>query len=271
VRGRPPGPSHKTLALIEEAHAVLEAHRPMTLRQLHYQLVSKQVIENTQSQYGALMRAMVKARLSGEIPWEWMEDRLRKPRHVSMWNGLTDFGDTVVSSYRKNVWATQPRLMEVWLEKDALSGIFADILDRYGVTLCVGRGYDGWDSINSAAKRYARWTDREGTHPQILYFGDFDPSGEDMVRSLKARLIELMGEEGPYGFRITKCALTPEDIEQYELPPDFTKAGDRRSAKHIARHGDVAVELDALPLDVLEERIESAIKEHMDLDALAGC
>ena len=49
----------------------------------------------------------------------------------------------------------------------------------------------------------------------ILYFGDFDPSGEDMVRSLPERL-------GSYP-EIVKCALTFDDVERYDLPSDFTK------------------------------------------------
>jgi hypothetical protein len=52
------------------------------------------------------------------------------------------------------VWLTQPAYVEVWLEKDALSGIFEKELRPYGVTLNVGRGYDGWDSSHHAADRY---------------------------------------------------------------------------------------------------------------------
>src|SRR5262249_2269963 len=52
----------------------------------------------------------------------------------------------------------------------------------------------------------------------VLYFGDFDPSGEDMVRSLRERLGEL------YSYpEIIKCALTLDDIRRYHLPTDFTK------------------------------------------------
>ena len=43
------------------------------------------------------------------------------------------------------MWADQPRYCECWLEKDALSGIFEEVLEPYGVTLNVGRGFDGWE------------------------------------------------------------------------------------------------------------------------------
>ncbi len=126
-----------------------------------------------------------------------MEDRTRRPRHVAMWENLADFAKTAVRAYRCDVWAEQDTYLEVWLEKDALSGIFEDVLDAYGVTLNVGRGYNGWDSIHNAAERY-----EQGADTTVLYFGDFDPSDEDMVRSLRERL----------GFsdcasEILKCAL----------------------------------------------------------------
>ena len=36
----------------------------------------------------------------------------------------------------------------------------------------------------------------------------------------------------------------------------------------MARWGDIAVELDALPLDALQERIIAEVERRMDLDAL---
>ena len=81
----------KTARPIEEAAAVLTDHHPMTLRQVYYQLVSRQVLKNNRSQYQALSKALVTARREGLIPWEWIEDRLRRPRRVSMWDDLPDF------------------------------------------------------------------------------------------------------------------------------------------------------------------------------------
>jgi DNA polymerase family A len=124
--------------------------------------------------------------------------------------------------------------------------------------LNVGRGFDSATSVKDAADRFG-----SGGGITVLYFGDFDPSGEDMVRSLRERLAELGSEP-----EIIKCALTFEDIERYDLPPDFTKATDSRSAAFVARYGDVAVELDALPVNVLRERITNEVRIRMDLEAL---
>jgi hypothetical protein len=206
---------------------------------------------------------LVKDRLDGVIPWEWIKDRLRVPRRVQMWSALPSFVRTVRLAYRRDVWQDQPEYLEVWLEKDALSGIFQGVLSRYGVMLNVGRGFDSWSSLKNTSDRYG-----DGEDVTILYFGDFDPSGEDMVRSLRERLADPDLPNGGCQPEITKYALTFDDIERYQLPPDFTKATDSRRDAFVARYGDVAVELDALPGEVLRGRLIREVEAHMDLKAL---
>jgi hypothetical protein len=248
----------KTEAIIQAAHEVLEAYHPMTVRQVYYQLVSKQIIENNRGEYNGVSKALVCARQEGIIPWDWIEDRLRMPRAVQQWDDLADFIGTVKRSYRRDVWATQERYLECWLEKDALSGIFEKVLNPFGATLNVGRGFDGWSSIYNAAQRFGEKEDAT-----ILYFGDFDPSGEDMVRSLRERLAYLGAEP-----LIKKCALTAKDIDTYHLPPALAKTTDTRSAAFIQEHGNRCVELDALPADVLEDRIREEVESIIDGEAL---
>jgi hypothetical protein len=83
------------------------------------------------------------------------------------------------------------------------------------------------------------------------------------VRSLRDQLDDRGSRP-----EITKCALTFADIERYELAADFTTASDTQSAAFVAKWGDVSVELDALPIEVLRGRIVSVIESRMDLDAL---
>jgi hypothetical protein len=254
------GKSAKTISIEDALCGVLEAHHPMTVRQAYYQLVAAQVIPNSRASYQKISGILVDLRKDGTIPWEWVEDRLRRPRAPSMWEGPKDFAEMACRVYRRDVWTTQTEYFETWLEKDALSGIFEDVLSYYGVTLNVGRGYDGWDSIRNAADRF-------GEHDKVtvLYFGDFDPSGEDMARSLRERLAFFDVEP-----ELIKVALTAEDIERYHLPPDPAKLSDTRAAAFIEAHGNVSVELDALPVDVLRERIVSEVESRMDLPALVA-
>jgi hypothetical protein len=213
----------KTASLIEAAAAILAESNPMTVRQVFYRLVARQVIPNSRAAYQACSKALVAARREGLIPWHHIEDRLRQPRAVSMWAGLADFAATAAVAYRRDVWAEQSAVLETWLEKDALSGIIADVLNSYGVTLNVGRGFDGWSSIYDAAGRL-------GEDDMILYLGDFDPNGEDMVRSLRERLA-LLGSRP----NIVKVALTFDDVYRYDLPPDFSPSLPTRAAENSLR------------------------------------
>lgn len=248
----------KTLNLIEKSYRVLNEYNPMTLRQVYYQLVAQHVIDNKISEYKRLSNALVKARQEGIIPWEYVEDRVRNPRVVSMWQGLPDFFKTVKNAYRKNIWDNQSLYIEVWLEKDALSGIFTDITGDYGVTLVVGRGYNSWSAYKEATERFNSFDKLVN----ILYFGDFDPSGEDIVRALRDSL-NFFGSSP----EIEKVALTMQDVRDYDLPPDFTKKTDTRSAKFVKHYGDIAVELDALPLPILQQKIRDSIENRLDMNA----
>lgn len=253
----------KTTLIIDTARGILAERNPMTVRQVYYQLVSRQVIKNSKAEYMGVSRALVYARKEKIIPWDWVEDRLRRPRSVSMWEGLTDFAVAIKKSYRKDIWQLQKHYVELWLEKDALSGIFEDVLSEYGVTLNVGRGYDGWDSIHNAGQRFHERENEMGNPCSVLYFGDFDPSGEDMARSLEKRLSFF-----DCNVSVKKCALTLDDITRYSLPPDFAKSTDTRTAAFVKKNGDVSVELDALPVDVLEKRIRDELESVIDIDAI---
>src|SRR5262249_45052143 len=163
----------------------------------------------------------------------------------SMWNDIAEFGEDAVHWYRRDVWKTQPRYLELWVEKDALSGFFADELEPYGVTFNVGRGYDSWSSIKDVADRLACYVDRD---PLIFYFRDFDHSGKNWVIR-QENCLRWFGLK----FETEKVPLPRAHIDRYNLPPNSTKSTDTRAAAHIARHGDIAVELDALPVEVLRE------------------
>jgi hypothetical protein len=237
----------------------------MTLRQVHYRLVSRDDIvhPNTRSAYQVLSEWLRDDRLAGVIPWHWMEDRLRVAKGWAGWDEPGEWAEDALEGYYRDPWQddAQDHYVEVWVEKDALAGIFSAALAEYSVTYNIGRGYDGWTSIKRAADRYRFQLSEYGRESAVLYFGDFDPSGEDMVRSLTERLAQLGATP-----EIVKVALTREDAQR--LPGDVTKADDSRAAAFVAKYGDLAVELDALPVGELRQRIRDSVESRMDMDAL---
>jgi hypothetical protein len=238
------------------------AASPMSLRAVHYRLVSRENVNhpNTQAAYGKLSEWLRDMRLDGTIPWRSISDSLRGVRGRTGWASPREWAEAARHTYRRDVWQDQPRYVEVWIEKDALAPAVREACARYRVPYNVGRGYDGWTSIRKAASRYIEreWQRIETT---VLYLGDFDPSGEDMHRSLIDRLARVGAHPD-----VPKIALTVEDARA--LPADFTKVGDSRAAAFVARYGDLAVELDALPAAELRRRITEAIEERMDMGAL---
>jgi hypothetical protein len=250
-------------AVREAAREELAAHHPMTLRQVHYRLVSRADIDhpNTQSAYDTLGGWLRDDRLEGTVLWEWMEDRLRVEQDWPMWDDPKEFLLEIREDYARNVWQDQPDYVEVWCEKDALSGLFKAELWPFRVTLNIGRGYDSWSAIKRAADRYLIRKEAHGMDTTVLYFGDFDPSGEDMHRSLQERFAML----GVYP-AMPKVALTYDEAQH--MPFSLTKGGDSRRDAFVRQYGDLAVELDALPVEELQRRIRSSVRRVMDTDAL---
>ena len=117
--------------LLEKIIKVVEAYKKqgyrMTLRQLFYQLVSKSIIPNTQSQYKKIGGMLTDARLCGQVDWDIIEDRVRAFRMHNEWSDIRSLVDAAVDNYRKNRHAGQQNYVEVWVEKDALSSILEPI------------------------------------------------------------------------------------------------------------------------------------------------
>jgi hypothetical protein len=252
-------------AVRKAAREELATHHPMTLRQVHYRLVSRPDIvhPNTKSAYDKLSEWLRDDRLNGDVKWEWMEDRLRVEQDWPMWDDPKEFLLELREDYARNVWQDQTHYVEVWCEKDALSGLFKAALTPFRVTLNIGRGYDSWSAIKRAADRYRIRKDKQGMDTTVLYFGDFDPSGEDMHRSL----IERFGMLGAYP-DVPKVALTYAEAQR--MPFSLTKGGDSRRDAFVAQYGDLAVELDALPVEELRLRIRASVRARMDIDALVS-
>lgn len=252
----------ESLRLLEQVRKIVEGYDfALTLRQIYYQLVAKQIIANQQSYYMKLSRLCVIGRDEGILDEESFADRLRQIDKPDSYLDLDDFMNTVKESYRKDKWQDQAAYVEVWTEKDALRSVLTEITYSYDVNLMVVRGQASRTAIYESYKRFAEKID-EGKDCFLYYAGDFDPSGLSIYRSL----VERIGGYGDYGRYITfsRIALTPEQIEKYNLPSEPAKQKDPNCKRFIDEYGDGVVELDSLPPDVLREEIKSCIAQHID-------
>ena len=59
-------------------HHVASQLRPMTVRQVFYQLVKLRLIEKPEREYNdVVVRLLAQLRLEGDLPWEWIADSTR--------------------------------------------------------------------------------------------------------------------------------------------------------------------------------------------------
>jgi len=232
----------------------------LTLRQLYYQLVSRDIIPNKVTEYSKLSSLLVKGRMAGVVDWDAIEDRLRVP-HIPYWVKDTDdaIRDTI-NTYRLDRQDNQEVYIELWVEKDALSGVLKRITEYYHINLMVNRGYSSCTAMHDAYKRLERQYQMD-KDLYILYLGDHDPSGLDMIRDITDRLEEF----GIYP-QIIQIGLTKEQIKKYNPPPNPAKITDPRAGKYIAKHGNTSWEVDALTPEVLHQLVQESVEALIDTD-----
>jgi hypothetical protein len=254
-----------SLALVETCNEIIDDYQGqdlrLTLRQLYYQLVSRNVIPNVERSYKNLSALLNDARLAGLVDWEAIEDRVRTPRRASQWDSISDLVDAAVASFRLPRWAGQDYYAELWVEKDALAGVLEPLAREFHVTLMVNRGYSSASAMYESAQRFI--ANDGGRECALFYLGDFDPSGEDMVRDVRDRL-RLFGAD----VKVTKIALTTDQIETYNPPPNPAKRSDPRAAEFIAKNGATSYEVDALPPNVLAEVVREAFADILDREKM---
>lgn len=163
----------------------------LTLRQLYYQLVSMNAIRNDDVVYKKLSSILDDLRQAGIIDWSAIEDRGRRPQIPYYVEDVADALNDTIRHYRRDRQSGQKNHIEVWTEKDAISGILARVTNKYHVHLVVNKGYSSNSAMYSAYKRFIPFlTDDKDVY--ILYFGDHDPSGLDMIRDIRERILHFL-------------------------------------------------------------------------------
>ncbi len=252
-----------SLDLINKINKVIEDYGQqgyfLTLRQVYYQMVARDIIPNNERSYKNLGALINDARLAGLIDWCAIEDRTRNLQSRSHW---TDPGHIIASaaySYHLDYWKNQENYVEVWIEKDALVGVIGKICDELDVNYFSCRGYVSQSEMWSAAQRLSHMKD-QGKNIILLHLGDHDPSGIDMSRDIKDR--QILFENFDFDFK--RLALNMEQIEEFSPPPNPTKLSDSRATGYIEKYGYECWELDALEPKVINRLIEKNVLKYRD-------
>jgi len=237
------GLSKKSQELITQIGCVIEQYGTMTVRQVYYQLVT-QGYDYRQVAYG-----LAKARELGLVNLNRIIDRSRPTYGMDTWENPAEVLDYYKKYYQLDYWADEQIKVEIWTEKDALSQILYEEAARFRVPVRVTRGF------LSISNQHA-WSNENNV---ILYFGDFDPSGLCIDFSLSNNVYLEYAE-------LHRIALTPEQLDQYDLPSVPVKANDTRSKDYVKQYGNRGWELDALNPMVLRILVKNSIEQYITFD-----
>jgi hypothetical protein len=251
-------PRASTLAMIDQANEILEDYDAqgfvLSVRQLYYQFVARDLLANTQANYNRLAGIVCDAREGGLLDWSYIEDRGRNLESLALWRSPGSIVEACVRSYRRDRWAEQPQRVEVWVEKDALLGVIEQGVQGLDVPFMSCRGYPSVSMIYEASLRL------DGAI--VLHLGDHDPSGIDATRSISDKL-DLYGNDS----EVRRIALTWEQVQAYNPPPNPAKATDSRFMGYVAEYGSECWELDALEPQVIVDLIQNEVKALIDPEA----
>lgn len=246
----------KSLDLIELINGVIDEYSrqgyELTLRQAYYQLVARGYIENNERSYKNIGNLINDGRLAGLIDWHSITDRTRNLRSHAHWEQPQDVIYSAKYSYNLDKWKGQPNYVEVWVEKDALVDIIGQACSPLDTPYFSCRGYTSQSEMWAAAQRFIRQKNREGRY--IIHLGDHDPSGIDMTRDIQERL-EMFGAD----VYVKRVALTMNQVNTYNPPPNPAKITDSRCGKYIDQYGDESWELDALEPQMLTKLITNEV------------
>lgn len=258
--------SDRDKKIIQIANAIIEEYQgqglQLTLRQLYYQFVARDILPNHQKMYKLLGNVINDARLAGHVDWKAIVDHTRNLRGKQFWTSPGELVEAAAESYNVDRWDGQTERPEVWIEKDALLGVFERPCRRWDISYFSCRGYTSQSEMWVASQRMLSRYRETGQKTVVYHFGDHDPSGIDMTRDIEDRLV-LFGEEEDY-FRLERIALNAAQVKKYKCPPNPAKMTDARAQKYVAEYGKQSWELDALDPRVLAGLVQVWTEELID-------
>lgn len=278
----------KTIEIIEAVRGMVSPEAPSTVRFVLYKLISQGILSSTKD-YNKLVNALSQARIRGDLDDSCFADNKRTVSTPPVWENVEQFREQTKSWYSRDHWKTQDNFPIILVEKDTVAQTIREVCSELQVSLFSGSGYCSRPFLCKLAEMIL-----ERKRPvQIGYIGDHDASGLDMERAAhfgnggegsKARhgLIDLLwfldgGQEAYKKMTWERIGVTYQDFlgfsgsqlvsvkEETEL-----KKGDPRAKAYIAEYGEFGSEVEALEVEMVQQRVRDFVKKHTDPKAWAA-
>ena len=253
----------RTRAQLAELHAAILASVendedwPATVRGVFYRVMSTGAVPKSEKGYAVVQREVLKMRRSGDLPYHKIIDGTRWRMQPDAWDDLDHMLAESRSFYRRRLWNDQPTYVEIWSEKDAITGIVRKVTYEYDVPLMVARGFPGETFLWGAGQEI-----NEIGKPTVIYqLDDHDPSGVAAWEHTQRALRKFCPDAD---LTFERLAVTPEQIDTFNLQTRPTKQSDSRARTFDGE----SVEVDAIPTRILRQIVRDAIESRIDAKAL---
>ena len=267
TRKRPRGfaswnPSGSTLEVLDAVNDVLDeysANLPLTVRQIFYRLCGRNAIEKTEQGYGRLQEHLVRARRAGLIPFDAIRDDGFYRSTLNSWLSANEYINAIKlqsTDIETDRQLGQDRPAVIWCEARGMAPMLETVASRYGLPVMSSGGFD------SLTTKHDMGLELSQVNGLVLHLGDYDPSGEAMFTALEEDVLAFARHYGGEP-SLERIAVTPEQIDRYQLETAPPKATDKRSGFTDSR----TVQLEAFAPDDLLELLKSAITSRIDMDA----
>lgn len=231
----------------------------MTIRQVFYKAVNAAITGKDQSDYEAVQQAILDGRVTGQVAWNVIEDRGRKPFKPHYHDSPLAALENLRGHFRLDLNAGQRYRVEVWLEQAALAGVVQPVCDDLMVPMVVCNGFTSHGALFDASERMRHYRGM-GQTGVILLLSDLDPSGVAMAPYIARIVTKLCGIET----YVQRIGLTMAQATQHGVYGHGLKPKDSRAPAFRRSHGDTAYELDGLAAHVLRKIVRDAVEPMID-------
>jgi hypothetical protein len=240
--------------LDEQICQVLLEDRPQSVRHIFYRMTDPRLpepVEKSDRGYRAVQYRCLEMRRAGVIPYSCISDTSRVGYHVQAYGDASDFLRRTASLYRGELWEHPevPAFAEVWVESRSIAGVLRGVCEELAVSLYPAGGF----TSATFAFEAAAGLNAQG-NTVVFYVGDYDPAGVLIDVAIERELRRHL--QPGVGLTFERIAITPEQIDEFDLPSKPRKPGERR-AKHIRE----TVEAEAMPAGIMRQILRERIEE----------